>query len=106
MPATQSASNPFAKTFAGVLRFAARVSEAGRNRRVLHGLATLDDHMLRDIGLTRYDVEAALIEPAMTDGTLVLAQRVRVQSRSEPAPAREAQAWVKRMPSAEDRRAA
>ena len=83
-----STPNAFATACAGVMRFAARVGEAGRNRRIVHGLSSLDDHLLRDIGLTRHDVDAALIEPAMTDGTLVLAERARVQRHGQRASAR------------------
>lgn len=34
---------------------------ARRSRRILHDIASRDDHLLRDIGLTRHDVERALV---------------------------------------------
>ena len=50
--------------------------------------------MLRDIGLTRFDVAAALVEPALADGTLVLAERAREGRRNQRLLVREAQAWA------------
>lgn len=85
--------SPFHAAVAAVLRLAARMRAAAESRRVVRGLASLDDHMLRDIGLTRFDVQAALIEPAMTDGTLVLAERARAQRQGQRALGREARGW-------------
>ncbi len=45
-----------------------------RHRREVHGLLTFDDHMLRDIGITRGDVVAALV----TSGTRDPSTRLRV----------------------------
>ena len=98
-------SNPVSTLLAAVIRFAAKMKEAGERRRVVHSLATLDDHMLRDIGLTRFDVDAALVEPALTDGTLVLAERAREFRQHQRALAHEAQAWADLVPS-DARRAA
>ena len=95
----RTASAPFSAVFGSLARFAARMGEAGRSRRIVHGLAALDDRLLRDIGLTRHDVDAALVEPAMTDGTLVLAERARAQRRSQTALAREARAWSDHVPA-------
>ena len=94
MRAPNSAPSTLATLASAVVRFATRLHEAGEHRRVVHSLASLDDHMLRDIGLTRFDVEAALVEPALTDGTLVLAERAREQRQNQRALAQEAQAWV------------
>ena len=46
------------------------------NRRSVYRLATLDDHYLRDIGLSRGDVDWALSQPWRTDPSLALAERV------------------------------
>ena len=83
---------------ASIGRFARRVSEAQDRRRILHGLAGLDDHMLRDIGLNRCDVDSVLVQPALTDGTLLLAERVRDSRRNQRAMAQEAQDWSSLMP--------
>ena len=87
-----AASNPVTAVFAAVMRFGTMIRTAGERRRVVHSLASLDDHMLRDIGLTRFDVEAALVEPAGTDATLVLAERARELRQHQRALAREARA--------------
>ena len=94
MRAPNSAPSAFATVASAVVRFALRLREAAEHRRVVHGLASLDDHMLRDIGLTRFDVDAALVEPALTDGTLLLAERAREQRHNQRALAQEARAWA------------
>lgn len=94
MRAPNSAPSVFATVTSAVARFATRLREAGEHRRVVHSLASLDDHMLRDIGLTRFDVAAALVEPALADGTLVLAERAREGRRNQRLLVREAQAWA------------
>ena len=101
MRAPNSSSNPVSAVVGAVVRFAAMVREAGERRRVVHNLASLDDHMLRDIGLTRFDVEAALVEPATTDATLVLADRARELRLHQRALAQEAQAWAGLVPDAD-----
>ena len=103
MRAPNSAPSVFASVASAAARFATRLREAGEHRRVVHSLASLDDHMLRDIGLTRFDVAAALVEPALTDGTLVLAERARELRHHQRAMAQEAQAWAALMPDAAGR---
>jgi uncharacterized protein YjiS (DUF1127 family) len=49
--------------------------EAGRRRRDAARLASFDDYMLRDIGLTRGDLNDALAEPLWRDPTAVLVRR-------------------------------
>ena len=87
-----AASNPVTAVVAAVMRFGTMIRTAGERRRVVHSLASLDDHMLRDIGLTRFDVEAALVEPTGTDATLVLAERARELRQHQRAQAVAAQA--------------
>ncbi|MFG1478131.1 DUF1127 domain-containing protein [Xanthobacter sp. V4C-4] len=51
---------------------------AGRafeRRQVMADLAALDDHMLRDIGITRADIRDAIGAPVGADPTLVLVLR-------------------------------
>ena len=94
MRSPDSVPSRFAAAVSAVARLAAQLREAGESRRVVHSLASLDDHMLRDIGLTRFDVHAALVEPALADGTLILAERAREARRGQRAMARDAQAWA------------
>ena len=58
---------------------ARRVGAIGRaiaGRRVLRELASFDDRMLRDIGLSRHDLRSAAAEPLYRDPTALLAGRV------------------------------
>lgn len=62
----------FAVTAAGLI---AQVAGRIRNRRDAARLASLDDRMLADIGLTRSDLRDAYAEPLWHDPTDVLARR-------------------------------
>lgn len=53
------------------------VRNAWENRRVVGQLGGLDDHMLRDIGITRQDVASVLAEPLFRDPSQKLAERAR-----------------------------
>ncbi len=100
-----SFSTHLSSALATASRFVGRLREAQERRRVVIGLASLDDHMLRDIGLTRFDVDSALVEPAFNDATLVLAERVGSLRRHQRAMAQEAQAWANPTPRADTRTA-
>ena len=76
---TRPATPSFARTAMQVIASAWAVY---RNRRQLRRIADLDDHLLRDIGLTRSDVEAASTMPIYTDPTA----RLAITSRGEWAP--------------------
>lgn len=52
------------------------LATALRHRRDATMLAGLDDHMLKDIGLTRGDVRDAVSEPLWRDPTAILVRRV------------------------------
>jgi uncharacterized protein YjiS (DUF1127 family) len=71
----------FAQAFAGVTaalaRLGQRVVTAWRHRGDFVLLSSLDDRMLRDIGLTRGDLNDALAEPLWRDPTAVLVRRQR-----------------------------
>lgn len=54
---------------------AAHLRRALQRRRVITQLAQLDDHMLRDIGLTRGDLRDAAAAPMGADPTQVLVLR-------------------------------
>ena len=55
----------------------AHFARAYRNRRDFDTLASFDDRMLADIGLTRGDIRDAIAEPLWRDPSYVLATRVR-----------------------------
>jgi uncharacterized protein YjiS (DUF1127 family) len=61
------------------------VSRALKNRRDAGMLATMDDRMLADIGLTRSDLRDAYAEPLWRDPTDMLADRVSEKRRYRPA---------------------
>jgi uncharacterized protein YjiS (DUF1127 family) len=70
---------PFAQGFASVATVVGlafrRLVHAWRHRRDAVVLASLDDRMLADVGLTRADLNDALSEPLWRDPTAVLARR-------------------------------
>ncbi|HEX2137374.1 MAG TPA: DUF1127 domain-containing protein [Microvirga sp.] len=72
----------------GLLRFAADLAKALRDRREVKRLTELDDRALHDIGLTRSDVDGALSSPLLRSPSLVLVEaaerRGRVQSAYAP----------------------
>jgi uncharacterized protein YjiS (DUF1127 family) len=83
---------PFAKALAGfaaaATRLGNRVVAAWRHRGDVTMLASFDERMLRDIGLTRGDLNDALAEPMWRDPTAVLVRRQcerRAVRVSEPA---------------------
>ena len=55
---------------------------AWRNRQAMRELLTFDDRQLKDIGLTRVDVEGALMQPWSTDPSIELDKRRRGQEAS------------------------
>jgi uncharacterized protein YjiS (DUF1127 family) len=65
----------------------ARVAKILRHRRDLEFLASLDDRMLRDIGLTRGDLRFALSEPFWRDPGPILISRVGQRGRGKQRPA-------------------
>jgi uncharacterized protein YjiS (DUF1127 family) len=56
----------------GFLPTLLRFARALRNRRQVVALGELDDHLLRDIGLQRTDVVAALAQPRYRDPSRML----------------------------------
>jgi uncharacterized protein YjiS (DUF1127 family) len=83
---------PFARALAGfaaaATRLGNRVVAAWRHRGDVTMLASFDERMLRDIGLTRGDLNDALAEPMWRDPTAVLVRRQRERRTvrvSEPA---------------------
>ncbi|MDI4666339.1 DUF1127 domain-containing protein [Xanthobacter autotrophicus] len=58
-----------------VVNVAGAIARAAERRRVMVELSGLDDHMLRDIGLTRSDLRDAASGPVLADPTRVLMLR-------------------------------
>ncbi|OYX75875.1 MAG: hypothetical protein B7Y95_00115 [Rhizobiales bacterium 32-66-11] len=81
---------PFGAVLAAVLLHVTsqglKVIRAVEHRRAVRALGALDDHMLRDIGLTRGDVRDAAAEPPWADPSVLLVRR---------AVERRAAAWLK-----------
>lgn len=67
--------------FAAAGRRVVAAFRAWRLHRSLGSLACLDDHMLRDIGLTRSDLHDAAATPLWSDPSHILALRARERRR-------------------------
>lgn len=74
------------------LQLVSRFVQAVRHRATLSDLTHFDEHMLRDIGLNRSDVLAALDAPIGQDPSERLASTVRQRRASRSALQREAKA--------------
>jgi uncharacterized protein YjiS (DUF1127 family) len=78
---TSSLPVPLTRAFAALAlaagRLGRRVVAAWRHRNDVAMLASFDERMLRDIGLTRSDLNDALSEPMWRDPTAVLVRRQR-----------------------------
>ncbi len=76
---SRPASVPGARLIAAIARILTRrfgrLAQAWRNRSDASVLASLDDRMLADIGITRSDVRDALAEPLWHDPTDLLRAR-------------------------------
>ena len=105
MSTTTSRTSRWAAVLGGFGRILNRLEQMRVRRSVVFGLASFDDHLLRDIGLTRADVDAALVEPRTTDATVVLAARAQEHRQHQRAQARDAHLWLSE-PQKLDRRAA
>ena len=56
----------------GIIPFLLHLARAARNRRHVAALGELDGHLLRDIGLQRADILAALAQPRHRDPSRML----------------------------------
>ena len=75
-PAVPAALTQTVAAFGATVRRVSRqLVEAWRRRYDAAVLASFDDYMLRDIGLTRGDLNDALAEPVWRDPTAVLVRR-------------------------------
>jgi uncharacterized protein YjiS (DUF1127 family) len=77
-----SAAPPYLATLLSAIFVSLRkFAQAVKNRRDAAALARLDEHMLRDIGLTRSDLRDAYAEPLWRDPTDILAARAKDRRR-------------------------
>ena len=78
-------ANPLASFAAAAVHLGREMADAWRHRRDVALLASFDDRMLADIGLTRADINDALAVPPWRDPTTVLIRRrgERRMSRSK-----------------------
>ena len=90
------------------LRFIAQVAApavsvraAWYNRRIVGQLATLDDHLLRDMGITRFDLASVLADPRLSDPTEELGLRAKDARRNKRATALEQRSWADMLSKAE-----
>jgi uncharacterized protein YjiS (DUF1127 family) len=83
--APTSRSQAFAAMGTAVVRVGRWVADAWRHRHDAVALASFDDRMLADIGLTRADLNDALAEPLWRDPTSVLARRQGERRRARRA---------------------
>ena len=83
--APSSRSQAFAAIATAVVRVARWLADAWRHRHDAAALASFDDRMLADIGLTRADLNDALAEPLWRDPTNVLARRQSERRRGRRA---------------------
>lgn len=79
----------------------AAAKTAWMRRRLVAQMTGFDDHMLRDIGLTRTDLDAALSVAGFDDPTQRLALRAREARSNRRAAALEQQRWIAMVGDAE-----
>jgi uncharacterized protein YjiS (DUF1127 family) len=70
----------------GLFRQIARLLMAVEHRREVRHVAELDDRILKDIGLSRRDVESALLEPMFRDPSVLLVQSAERRDRIPATP--------------------
>ena len=81
---TASATRPalVVRASRGLLRQLARLANALRDRSEVKRLIEMDDRALRDIGLSRSEVDGALAEPFFRSPSAVLLRSVERRSRA------------------------
>ncbi|HEV2558977.1 MAG TPA: DUF1127 domain-containing protein [Microvirga sp.] len=87
LPLAPSQRPTFVHALTGLLRAVAEIGKALRNRREVRHLSELDDRTLKDIGLSRAEVDGALGEPVYRDPSLVLVRCAERRARVQSAPA-------------------
>ena len=74
--------SPFIESLYTAVRIIGVFLKARRGRREIARLSRYNDVMLKDIGITRSDVEWALMQPWNVDPSLALAMRVNRRNES------------------------
>ena len=97
-PSTVHSSGLLARAFASL----SSLKTVWDRRRLVGQMAGLDDHMLRDIGLTRFDIDSVLADPAMTDPTWRLAVRAREARSNQRAAVLESRQWANLLGTPDD----
>src|SRR5262249_44919000 len=82
-----SCSQAFAAMRTAVVRLGRWLADAWRHRHDAAALASFDDRMLADIGLTRADLNDALSQPVWRDPPSLLARRRHVAGQAAVAAA-------------------
>jgi uncharacterized protein YjiS (DUF1127 family) len=77
---------------------------AVRRRRIVADLLALDDYMLRDIGVSRQDVESALAAPMYRDASWRLAERALASKTAGRMRAEQDLRWARLMQDASEAR--
>ena len=80
--------------FAGMVTWARLARMALARRRLVGELAALDDHLLRDMGVTRQDIASVMAERGLDDPTERLAARAREARRGRRAIVLEERTWA------------
>jgi uncharacterized protein YjiS (DUF1127 family) len=81
IPLGSSKRRAFVRALGGLLRWVVGIARALEHRREVRSLAELDERMLKDIGLSRAEVDGALAEPLHRDPSLVLVRSAERRSR-------------------------
>lgn len=92
MPASVKPIFRFLAVFAAP---AVAIKAAIAHRRLVRHLAGFDDHMLRDIGLTRSDVHSAMAESMFGDPTVRLSTLAYEARTGRQANARDERRWAR-----------
>ena len=100
MRASPALSRAF-ELIGSVAALAVAVKTTWLRRRLVAQMTGFDDHMLRDIGLTRADLDAALSVAGFDDPTRRLALRAHEARSNRRAAALEQQRWIAMVGEAE-----
>ena len=70
----------------GLARRVTSIAKAIEGHQAAHRMAALDDRILDDIGLSRADVDRAVLSPLLSDPRqdLATARRLRIAARNRP----------------------
>lgn len=87
IPLASQERSILARAVGGLLRRAGGLVKALQHRREVRHLSEFDDRTLKDIGLSRAEVDGALAEPLHRDPSLVLVRSVERRAGIQPKPA-------------------